>query len=268
MKKILFATIVALNILVSAGNSNAQATVAMDFNRADCNGTMHHLFTNDLDSGNVVILEFFMGGGCAACIAAGHTLEAMKAGLLATHPGKIRAYTSGFQNSMNCSTVSSWVSSNGFTSTPIDSGAAQVAYYGGFGMPTIVILAGSGHKVIYTDIGFSNSDTTAMKDSIAKFFNPGSVGIVNINPAINSVDLFPNPASNSLNIQMGLKESGNLSLQIEDMTGATILKVVNESISIGVFEKTVNISALSSGLYILRATLNGHSSFSRLTIAK
>jgi hypothetical protein len=268
MKKIIFTSIIAVISVLSINNSFAQATIAMDFNRADCNGTMHHLFTNDLDSGNVVILEFFMGGGCASCIAAGHTLESMKTGLLAAHPGKIRAYTSGYSNSMNCATAMSWISSNGFTSTPIDSGAAQVAYYGGFGMPTIVILAGTSHRVIYTDIGFSSSDTTAMKDSINKFFNPASTNVANVNASFGSISLFPNPATNILSIEMQLMESGRLQIQIADITGKTISIVGDENVKVGSFSKTINISNFANGLYMVKATVNGNTSYSKLTIAK
>lgn len=268
MKKIFLSSIIVLISALSVNNSFAQATVAMDFNRMDCNGNMHHLFTNDLDSGNVVILEFFMGGGCASCISAGHTLETMKAGLLAAHPGKIRAYASGFQNSMNCSTVSTWVTSNGFTSTPIDSGAAQVAYYGGFGMPTIVILAGTTHKVIYTDIGFSSGDTVGMKDSISKFFNPSSVGINEVNASVGSISISPNPANNSVAIRMHIITGGNLAIQITDITGKLITTVINEYVTLGDFSKNIGISELPGGLYVVRTTLNGQTSFSKLTIAK
>jgi hypothetical protein len=267
MKKIIFISITALISILSVNNSFAQATTAMDFNRADCNGTMHHLFTNDLDSGNVVILEFFMGGGCAACISAGHTLESMKTGLLAAHPGKIRAYTSGFSNSMSCATISTWVSSNGFTSTPIDSGATPVAYYGGFGMPTIVILAGTTHKVIYTDIGFSSSDTVAMKSKINSFF-AGTLAVTNLPASQNSINIFPNPANDKLNINMLVKEQGELNIQIVDLTGKLLLTVANEKVKEGDFTKTVNISSLSNGLYVVKVTINGNTSSSKLTIAK
>ena len=269
MKNLFITSIAALSILFTANYSYAQATVAMDFNRADCNGTMHHLFTNDLDSGNVVIHEFFMGGGCLPCITAGQTLEIMKSGLMAAHPGKIRAYVSGYSDGMSCATViQPWCTSNSITSTPIDSGAALVAYYGGFGMPTIVILAGTTHKVIYTDIGFTASDTIAMKDSINKFFNPGSAGIIENKVLPYSIHIAPNPASNVLNINMQIKDAGNLSMDIMDITGKLTSATVRENVEKGTYSKNINIADLAGGLYIVKVTLNGETSYSKLAIAK
>ncbi len=268
MKKLILSSIVACTAFFTSNTSFGQATVGMDFNRADCNGTMHHLFTNDLDSGNVVILEFFMGGGCVSCITAGQTLEIMKTGLNAAHPGKIRAYVSGYQNSMPCSTVLAWTMANGITSTPIDSGASQVAYYGGFGMPTIVILAGNDHKVIYTDIGFSSSDTVGMKDSISKFFNSSATGITEHTVAAYSLSLSPNPASNVVNLSMQIMDAGELTIDIADFTGKTVMHAVNDQVTKGSFVRAINTTNLANGLYLLRATLNGATSVSKITIAK
>ena len=270
MKKVFLYSFTALTLASTANHSFAQATVAMDFNRADCNGTMHHLFTNDLDSGNVVILEYFMGGGCTGCITAGHALETMKTGLLAAHPGKIRSYVSGFQNTplyYNCAAVSAWVTTNSMTSTPMDSGAAQVAYYGGFGMPTIVIVAGTTHKVIYTGIGYTTGDTTKMKDSIYKFFNPASAG-VSENNAVSSFGIYPNPAGNTATLKLTAKTEGNLNIQITDIAGKLISAVVNEAVSVGEYSKSINTTGIPNGLYMVRVTLNGHTTYSKLTVAR
>jgi len=262
MKKI----ITSLAIALTAGFAQAQTT-AMDFNRADCNGFMHHLFTNDLDSGNVVILEFFMGGGCTSCITAGHALESMKASLLAAHPSKIRSYASGFLNTMNCATVSSWVSTNGFTSTPNDSGEAQVAYYGGFGMPTIVILGGTAHSILYTDIGFTNSDTVAMKSIINSFF-AGTLDTKAITSTENMFSVFPNPASDKLHLRLSLKEQANVSVQVMNVAGEVFSVSTFENVPAGTFSKAINTSGLANGLYVARASVNGSTYYSRFSVAR
>lgn len=268
MKKLFIYSLVSLILIGTSVNSFAQATTAMDFNRADCNGVMHHLFTNDLDSGNVVILEFFMGGGCISCITAGQDLETMKTGLLAAYPGKIRSYASGYTNSMNCSTVFNWVNSNGFTSTPIDSGATQVAYYGGFGMPTIVILAGNDHKVIYTGIGYSASDTVTMKTSVNNFFNPSAVQVAGVNNAITTFNLYPNPTRNTTDLSLQLKENGLMQIYITDVTGKIIYSSSEENASAGHYSKTLNTRELANGLYVVGVTFNGQTSYTKLSIAK
>src|SRR5438270_7109205 len=88
-------------------SSSLAQTTALNFNRNDCNGVNHDLFT-ELNAGNAVILEFFMLS-CSACVTAGQKLESMKATLLAQYPGKIKSYAFGFQDSYTCASIKNWV---------------------------------------------------------------------------------------------------------------------------------------------------------------
>ncbi|HEX8514730.1 MAG TPA: hypothetical protein VF868_00935, partial [Bacteroidia bacterium] len=177
--------------------TNAQTT-AMNYNFTDCAGNPQSIFA-DLDAGKAVILEFFMNS-CSPCITAGQKLEAMKTDLLAEYPGMVKAYAFGYSNSYTCTTINNWVNSNGFTSVPSDSGAAQVAYYGGMGMPTIVILGGgTAHSVLGTPyMGFSTSDTATMANDIRNFL--GSTASIKENTIFTQVSLFPNPAASETNL--------------------------------------------------------------------
>src|SRR5262245_46264024 len=138
-------TILLLLLLLSAAYIVSAQTTAQDFTRADCSGQMHHLF-DELDSNNVVIMEFIMT--CNSCIVAGHAIEEMIADLQFEHPGRVRFYQFAYTNSYSCATMLNFKSSNGFASAVFDSGAAMVAYYGGFGMPTVAVVAGPTHAVL------------------------------------------------------------------------------------------------------------------------
>jgi hypothetical protein len=83
----------------------------------------------------------------------------------AMHPGLVKGYAFPFNNTTTCAYSSSWVSSNGLSSfyVPMDSGAVAVAHYGGFGMPTVVVLGGMDHRVMYVSQSFSNADTSAIE---------------------------------------------------------------------------------------------------------
>lgn len=145
MFSLFFPFVIALMLFTSVGTSTAQTV--LNFQRTDCNGTMHDLYA-DLDAGNVVVLEFFMQG-CAPCISSGKQLESMRSTLEASYPGRVKAYAIGYSDGYTCASVASWVSANGLTSIPMDSGAAMIKHYGGFGMPTVVICAGvNEHKVL------------------------------------------------------------------------------------------------------------------------
>ncbi|MBS1561442.1 MAG: hypothetical protein JSS89_07540 [Bacteroidetes bacterium] len=80
MKYFILAFVVAVHLSTTVSTAHAQTV--MNFQRTDCNGTMHDLYA-DLDAGNVVVLEFFMQG-CAPCISSGKQLESMRSTLEAS----------------------------------------------------------------------------------------------------------------------------------------------------------------------------------------
>lgn len=249
MKKIIL--LITTAVVLFDLSVNAQST-AMDFNLTDCNGSSHHLFS-DLDAGNAVIIEFFMTS-CNSCITAGQKLEAMKTDLLAEFPGKIKTYAFGFNNTYTCSQITSWITNNGFTSIPCDSGAAQVAYYGGMGMPTIVILGGgAAHSVLGSPyVGFTTSDTTTMANDIRSFLSPS--GIKETSLAVNSIDVFPNPANNKLNLTFELIKNSTVKIELIDITGRVISVLSNENLLSGKISKTIETASFAEGNYILKVS--------------
>lgn len=256
MKKCFTSLVFGLSLFLMAFSGFAQTT-AMDFQGVDCNGNMQHLFA-DLDAGNAVILEFFMNN-CSPCVTAGSKLEAMKSDLLAEFPGKIKSYAFGFNNTYSCTTVANWVNNNGFTSSPNDSGATQVAYYGGMGMPTIVILGGgTAHTVLGSPyIGFSTSDTIAMAADIRTFLSPATGMQVQIDP-LKMVSFFPNPSQDLFHLNVRVLTAGNLSIALLDLTGKQVRLLCDETVGAGTFTQSYSTSTLASGSYILNVNSNGN----------
>lgn len=164
-------------VLFTGMISNAQ-TVAMDFTQDDCLGYSHHLF-EELDQNNVVIIEFFMTN-CSPCINAGNALTPVYNQLLLDYPGHVSWYHFAFNNSYTCATVQDWVDSNGFPSTPFTQGAAMVAYYGGFGMPTIVVVGGANHDVLFSEVGFSTGDQLLVKSAVEDFFGAFPISVAEV----------------------------------------------------------------------------------------
>lgn len=256
-----------LPLLMIAGaslfTSSAKAqTTAMDFNILDCNGNPHHLF-DDLDAGKAVIIEFFMNN-CTPCVTAGQKLEAMKTDLLTEYPGMIKSYAFGYNNSYTCTVVNNWVNNNGFTSVPSDSGAAQVAHYGGMGMPTIVIVGGTSHSVLGSPyIGFSTSDTTTMAADIRSFFS--SMAVNEASQPV-SINMFPNPANTEVKLSFTLKQSSEVKIDVVDITGRIVTEVMNERSINGEIAATINTSKIAQGTYMVRINANGVVSQQKLTV--
>ncbi len=266
MKNILATLILGFGLSVVSASAYAQTT-AMDFQRMDCNGNMQHLFA-DLDAGNAVILEFFMQN-CTPCITAGNKLEAMKADLLTEFPGKIKSYATGFTNNYTCLSNANWVTNNGFTSIPMDSGATQVAYYGGMGMPTIVILGGgTNHSVLGSPyVGFTTSDTTQMAADIRGFLNTAT-GITNSTKFENGISIYPNPSNGLVNFSYDVTEAGNLTVEVTDLTGRKVMQWMNQVVPTGKVVRTFNTADIAAGSYVIKASMNGTQSSHRFTVVQ
>ncbi len=177
---------------------------------------------------------------------------------------KIRFYQTGFNNTYTCLTVSKWVTNNGFTSVPFDSGAAQVAYYGGFGMPTIAVAAGSAHKILYLDNQNFPASDTAKIDSLISNFCLGT----GINEAKNnfSFTVFPKPTSGNFSVSFNATEAGNLKMEMENILGQKIKSLTDEKISAGKWERGFSVEKLPKGIYFLRILFNGKPAVEKIII--
>jgi len=260
MKKSLLLTFALMFVLTIS-----KAQTVMQISGNDCNGTSHDLFA-DLDAGKAVILHFFMT--CAACPPPAQKIQAMANHILATHPGMISAYALGYTNSYSCSTVANWVAANGLSLyAPYDSGATQVANYGGFGMPTVVLLGGAApnRRVMFSTLSFSTSDTTIMRDSILALLN-SSTGIQDLPGGVTSFSVFPNPASGNISVNLELKESANLLIDIADISGKQVAVISAEKLN-GMIAKQFNTAQLPNGNYLVRVHLNGITATRRLHVS-
>lgn len=264
MKKNLYWLILICMITINQTIIAQTPTTAYDFNMDDCNGKMHHLF-GELDSGNVVVMEFFMLS-CTPCIDAGHALDGMMVPLKKKYGNKVRFYQIGFVKSYKCTDIQNWVTKNGFaTSVPFDSGDVQVAYYGGMGMPTIAVAAGKDHKVLFTSMEFKPAtDTATVSSAIHNFF--GTSGIFSPTSNISSVSVFPNPATDQLTLILTLKKADTLHLSLLNMEGQQLADLSSESLKQGNWEKIIQLPQLKNGIYFLQGELNKERFTRKITI--
>lgn len=251
--------------LVLHKNTTAQTpTTAYDFNMNDCNGKMHHLF-GELDSGNVVIMEFFMIS-CSPCIVAGRSLDVMVTPLKKKYGEKVRFYQIGFTKSYTCTQIQNWVSTNGFAnSVPFDSGDVQVAYYGGMGMPTVAVVAGKKHDVLFTSMDFKpNTDSATISAAIHTFFNP--TGIAANESFRSSVVIFPNPATSSITLSLNSEKSGTLHLSLSNLQGQKVADLPSENSKAGLWSDTIFLPQLKNGIYFLNGMLEGQTFTKKIII--
>ena len=268
MKRIISTILIA--VFCFLGNNTSKAQTAMDFNQLDCRSfaATHHLFA-DLDSGHAVLLHFFMTN-CSMCPPPAQVLQAMAQNVNASHPGLVKGYAFPFNNTTTCASTNSWVSTNSLTFyIPMDSGAAQVTNYGGFGMPTVVLLGGADHRVMYSSLAFTTSDTTAIRDSILALYSSlhSPTGINALPTAVSSFSIYPNPASDAISVTIGLKETSNLTIEVLDMTGRVVTVLLNEKQNAGIVNKNFNVSDLANGNYLIRLNVNDQSTTGHICVA-
>jgi hypothetical protein len=264
MKKNIYWLILLCMISVQQRLISQTPTTAYDFVMDDCNGNMHHLFS-ELDSGNVVVMEFFMIS-CSPCIDAGHALDAMTASLKKKYGSKVRFYQMGFTKSYTCTQIKSWVATNGFaTSVPFDSGDVQVAYYGGMGMPTIAVAAGKDHKVLFTSMDFKPKvDTATISSAVHTFF--GTNGIFPVSSNVASVSVFPNPTSQTISLLLNVKKPDALHLTLMSLEGQLMADLYNETLKAGTWEKSITLPPLKNGTYFLQGELHKERFTRKITI--
>ena len=149
--------------LFSGSLAHAQTT-AQDWTKTDCEGNAHTLF-NDLDNGKVVLMQFDMMN-CTYCTVAAYNTDQIFKDFGVSNPGKVLMYSMGYTNTTVCSDMKNWKSTNGYSFPVIEKCPNEVAYYGGMGMPTIVVAGGKSHKIYYKKLGFNTSDNAAIKAAI------------------------------------------------------------------------------------------------------
>ncbi len=260
-KTLLVFALLAANLFLSHPVVAQVPTTASDFTLTDCDGTAHNLFST-LDKGDVVAMEVVMG--CLPCVQGRKALAKIEAEYAATHPGKFHIYTFGFTSSVDCSSIQQWMTSNNVSGVSFAGDDGVNTDYGASGgMPTIILVGGSDHKVLYWKQGFANKDTVAMKTAIAKILTQASVASSNSNE---SLSLYPNPSANSTSLKINCLTSDTRQAALYNTNGVNVLSIFDGKLSVG--EHTINFStnALASGKYYLHVTTAGKTSVLPLTI--
>lgn len=254
----LFFSVVAFTLSTTI---SAQTT-AMNFSGVDCNGNNVDLF-QDLDAGKAVVLFYFMPN-CGACPPVAQKVQTMANNINASHPGLVKGYAYPFNNSSTCATAQSWVSANNLPLyAPMDSGAVQVAYYGGFGMPTVVVLGGNNRDVLFVTQNFTTSDTITIRDLI--------LGLVANTEKINkneiNFEVFPNPSLDKFNLNLTIANKSEFYYEILDLSGKLISSSEKEVVLQGKFTKEINSASFQSGSYFLKVYVDNKSSVQKFSVA-
>ncbi|MBX2905871.1 MAG: T9SS type A sorting domain-containing protein [Taibaiella sp.] len=235
-------------------------TTATDFTLSDCTGTNYHLF-GELDGGKVVVAVFVMP--CVGCISPATDVQNIVESYASSHPGKVEMFLIDDDGLTTCTELMSWRNANGIHLMPTFSDPAVVQdQYGTPGMPKIVVLGGTDHKVwgnqnntvdigsLYNSIDAALGLTTSVADTRTQHAN---------------VNLYPNPASGSTSVSFSTEQGGNAMIRLLDIHGRTLRSVSLKAVA-GANEMKLDLSGIAEGYYSVLVTCGNQTSESKIRV--
>ena len=263
VKKYILKSLLVLFIV----NVSFAQTTAIDFTTNDCNGTSHQLFS-ELDAGNVIVISWVMP--CFSCISPSLAAYSAVQSFASSHPGKVHFYIADDAISPiygQCSSLPAWASSNNMpNSIFFQSADVNMNGYGDPGMPKVVVLGGNAHTIFYNQndshINF-NGVQTAINDALA-----APLGVNEQKNSHFELFSFPNPSNGLLNITYKVSKVENITFEIVNILGETILYINDNLFStLGTCKKTIDISRLERGIYFLNASSQSNTETLRFLVA-
>jgi len=99
-------------------------------------------------------------------------------------------------------------------------------------------------------------------------YHKNEVGISEKAVLANTVSVFPIPAKEIATIAIQVDKAQSYKVDVLDLTGRVVANVLNEQLSTGSHQATIQVNNFKSGVYFVRVTANGESVIKRLIVSK
>ncbi|NOQ71903.1 MAG: T9SS type A sorting domain-containing protein [Crocinitomix sp.] len=234
--------------------ASTSQTTATDFTVDDCSGTTHNLF-DELDDGKVIVIAWTMP--CFSCIAPCLTAQDAVYSFNTSHADRVKCYLVDDYADTDCATIVAWGESNGFAHVDayFSDAAISMDDYGIPGMPKIVVLGCTGHKVFYNgNLSVSYDDIqAAIEEALSA---EGCVSSVVENDPILDLSLYPNPSKNKMNLSYTLPEASSVDVEIYNCTGVLIESLIFDAQGVGSFNRSIDVTNFAEGMYFIKVKTN------------
>jgi hypothetical protein len=107
-----------------------------------------------------------------------------------------------------------------------------------------------GNDVYIDDIYFVNSANISLEEQ----------------EMLSSVNVYPNPAVGSSNVEFELANDAQVSVKLTDLTGKLIAQPVNGEMTAGSHKTAIDVSNLQSGVYLVEIVLDGNKKIEKLIV--
>ncbi|GAB5418254.1 MAG: hypothetical protein Crog4KO_16410 [Crocinitomicaceae bacterium] len=247
MKTLLLITSCLLLAYTASSQTNAtDATVT------DCGGTTYNLF-DELDAGKIIVIGWTMP--CFTC--AGPLLEAHNSvmNFAVSNPGMVEYWVTDDYANSTCSSIENWCVNNGINNAKyFSSSELNMNHYGENGMPKVVVLGCTDHKVYYNvNDNPTGAGVTAAIDEALNDLSNGcqSVGTEELSESIFEITCYPNPTSAVLNIELSTEVSEELEVSITGLNGNLLSQTTIAVNSSHEEDFQLDVSGLANGIYFL-----------------
>lgn len=243
MNKKLFVSTICLIFTISNGFSQ----FATDVTVTDCKNNAYNLF-NELDAGKIIVIGWAMP--CSSCASPLLDVHNAILNFEISNPGVVKYWICDDFGNTSCSSLTNWALNNGmnnalnFSSSLIDMGD-----YGADGMPKVVVLGCSSHKVYYNvnDNPTGSGVTTAINQALAELANSCVTGLEKVEYDEKSIELYPNPVLTKCSFQIENPKDIESIL----ITSASGTKIVMDEWDIENGQVVLNTENLTGGIYFL-----------------
>ena len=239
------------------------AQTAPNFSCNDCKGTSYDLYSQ-MDSGKVVVICWVMP--CSSCIAASKTSYNVVQSFQAAHPGKVLFFLCDDYGDTPCVSLDSWANSNSITASAsslrFSNSAINMTNYGSVGMPKIIAVGGSDHKILYSANGSVNGTTlqTAINDAL------NASGINEADILASTINVFPNPVTDLLNLSFTLQKSTDISIEVFDNIGQKVYERT-ANYATGLNKTDINTAKFANGNYFVKISNTNRSKTLQFTVS-
>lgn len=248
-KNILLSLFTLLNGLL------AYSQTAVNFIGTDCAGNPHNLYS-EMDAGKVIVVSFVMP--CGSCIGPSNSAQTVAQSYAVSHPGRVLFYIADDDGMTSCPTLTSWVSSY-ISNTPnavFSNGAFSQGDYpvSPFAMPKVVVIAGSGHQVLF------HQDNTLTSTALQTAINSAlaSTAVSQFKSDELNLSAFPNPAKDNITLSYSLPATSDVAIDIYNIIGAKVITWSERNQASGNHSKEFNFeNQLSNGIYFARINAEG-----------
>lgn len=237
MKKLLILGLLMVSLM-------SQSQTAVNFTCDDCSGTQYDLF-DQLDAGKIVVLVWVMP--CGTCVLPAKTAYNVAHSYESTNPGKVVYYLCDDYGTTSCTSMTNWANTNSISPTAIFSNSAiDMLDYGETGMPKMVVIAGTDHKVYDNQINtFTPSQITAAIDlAISE-----SVNSIDVNSFGNSLNVLQ--STSGLVLNYNLEGNSKILVSIFDYSGRYIVENQQFNLVSGFNALEIYAGKLTQGFYLV-----------------